>query len=477
MKIILWLLLSAIFVSATCVHASIQQDPPPQEPAPAPQQPAPPPATEPQVTGRPFDIPQPDIFEQQRQQQQMQQMLDAFGIDSGDSRRNSRQILQPHFAPVMKHDAEFDLRSIPLQDWLHGKDAAGLPWKIEIKDPTLRMDQRLELPYTAKIPAGSLNKSGPAHDLFFIMGISNTDGGWFVRPKIVHQSVKTALPSGVELWFSDWVFAQPGTYVLWFVLYDAETSKHNVARRRVQVSKLQHDPFPNATDHLPAVELPYLSDREGGTIVGFYGGLSLPVQNRRKLAVELMPILSPPEQWAGEITVVRDHNEETAAVVNTLSQLQLADGVISLTGLDVARHAVPFEQKDLSHIDWRGFLDALHGADTKTVSAKMLAESKTTGAYFRNTLSQHLVEPGEALRVVIVVSSPMVFQRGSDLQLQSACHCRVYHLRFRHNAKDVFDDIEKLLKPLHPKTFNLITPNDMRKALAEIIRDLEEPGN
>src|SRR6266576_1130853 len=162
MKTILWLLLSAIFVSATCLHASVQQDPPPQEPSPAPQQP-PPPTTEPQVTGRPADIPQPDIFEQQRQQQQQQmlQMLDAFGIDSGDSRRNSQQISQPHFAPVMKHDAEFDLRSIPLQDWLHAKDVADLPWKIEIKDPALRMDQRVELAYTARIPARSLNKLGP----------------------------------------------------------------------------------------------------------------------------------------------------------------------------------------------------------------------------------------------------------------------------------------------------------------------------
>ena len=37
---------------------------------------------------------------------------------------------------------------------------------------------------------------------------------------------------------------------------------------------------------------------------------------------------------------------------------------------------------------------------------------------------------------------------------------------------DVFDEIEKIIKPLHPRTFNLLTPRDLRKAIAEIMDDL-----
>jgi hypothetical protein len=41
-------------------------------------------------------------------------------------------------------------------------------------------------------------------------------------------------------------------------------------------------------------------------------------------------------------------------------------------------------------------------------------------------------------------------------------------------VNDVFDEIEKIIKPLHPKTFNLITAQDMRKAIAEIVNDLSK---
>jgi hypothetical protein len=36
----------------------------------------------------------------------------------------------------------------------------------------------------------------------------------------------------------------------------------------------------------------------------------------------------------------------------------------------------------------------------------------------------------------------------------------------------VFDDVAKLLKPLHPKTFDIPSAADLRKALAEVIKDL-----
>jgi hypothetical protein len=36
----------------------------------------------------------------------------------------------------------------------------------------------------------------------------------------------------------------------------------------------------------------------------------------------------------------------------------------------------------------------------------------------------------------------------------------------------VFDELENLMKPLHPKTFNILTPIDLRKAVADIIQEL-----
>ena len=480
------LLVFAVLVFATTAPALAQQDPPPQEQSPPPQQPQP----EPEPQAPPFERPgvgieQPTGFNRERSpemdrldQERNRQILDSLGVDPTASSRTGRRTIQPHFAPVMRHDAEFDLQSIPLVEWLSAKDAAQIPWKIEVKSPDVRMDQRLEIAYMARIPAKQLNKLANVHELFFIIGVNGADGKWLVEPKVVHQAVKSELPNDIELWFSDWIFTQPGNYVLWFVLYDRETEKHNVAKRPVKVSQLNNDPFPNMTERLPAIELPRFSDREGGTVLGVYGGLHLPVENKRDIHVDLLSVLSPPEQWAGQKEIVRSHNEQTVAAVNTLSQMRLASGSISITGLDVTRREMPFQLGDSRQLDWTNFAAALHeSTNTQTVSTETLLGNKTGGAFFRNSVNQILADSVEPMRVLIVITSSLRFERGSDLQplkLQGDCRCRVYHLRFRHSVNDVFDDIEKLLKPLRPKTFNLVTAEDLRKALAGIIRDLEQ---
>ena len=125
-------------------------------------------------------------------------------------------------------------------------------------------------------------------------------------------------------------------------------------------------------------------------------------------------------------------------------------------------------------------MEALKKAQSPELSAQALQGSKNNGAFFREFLSQRINSEGfdgSPIRVLIIVTSSQLFQRGSDLtplQVEGDCRCRVYHLRFRLNMADVFDEIEKIIKPLHPRTFNLITPRDLRKAIAEIVGDLEK---
>jgi hypothetical protein len=79
------------------------------------------------------------------------------------------------------------------------------------------------------------------------------------------------------------------------------------------------------------------------------------------------------------------------------------------------------------------------------------------------------------MRVFIVVSGSLLFAEGSDvkpLNWEGDCNCRVYHLRLKLNKDDVFDDLAKLMKPLHPRKFDIMTPRDFRKALADIVEDL-----
>jgi hypothetical protein len=59
------------------------------------------------------------------------------------------------------------------------------------------------------------------------------------------------------------------------------------------------------------------------------------------------------------------------------------------------------------------------------------------------------------------------------LKLVENCKCRAYYVRLKQNSNSPFDEIDKIIRPLNPRIFNVTTGLDFRKALAEIIHDLE----
>ena len=373
-----------------------------------------------------------------------------------------------------------DLKSIPISDWINGGERAEIPWDLRLSDPYLRIDQRLEVSYVIRLSAKDLNRTGKAHELFFVSRISSPDGEWLDQPNIARYVVEQELPKGVQTQFFMRVCVQPGDYVLWLVLYDRQTGKHNVAKRRIRVSEFRGDPLPDIYRHMPLVEFPQIDESEQNGPGFLTGGLYLPVHNKHALEVELISTLSPPEQWTGRTRVLRSHNDNTIGAIIALSQLELADGTLSITGLDLVRHQVIFEEPSIRGPNWQSLMEALKKAQSPELSAQALQGSKNNGAFFREFLSRRINSEGfdrSPIRVLIIVTSSQLFPRGSDLtplQVEGDCHCRVYHLRFRLNMADVFDEIEKIIKPLHPRTFNLITPRDLRKALAEIVEDLEK---
>ena len=371
-----------------------------------------------------------------------------------------------------------DLRSIPISDWLNGGEHSEIPWTFSVSNPYLRVDQRLEVGYTARISSKNLNRSGDMHELFLINRISSPDGEWLNEAQIVRHTVQQ-LPKNVQAEFFMRFVVQPGDYILWVVLYDRATGKHNLAKRRVRVTEIRGDPLPDLYSRMPLVEFPEVV--ESNSSLSFVSSpLYLPVRNKRPLQVELISMLSPPEQWTGRMRTMRTHNDNTLGALAALSQVELTDGSLSIMGLDLARRRVMFEQRDFRRVEWDSLMTAMKKAQSPDISAAALQGSKSNGAFFREILNQRLTEESvdeDAMRVIIVVTSSQLFESGSDLrplQVEGDCNCRVYYLRFRLNFNDVFDQLEKFMKPLHPRVFNLLTPRDLRRAIGEIVEDLRK---
>ena len=372
-----------------------------------------------------------------------------------------------------------NLRSIPISDWLNAGEHSEIQWRVNIRQPYLRVDQRLEVAYSIRITGKELNRSGNTHELFLVSRISSPDGEWLHEPNIVRHTAEQ-LDNSLQAEFFMRVVVQPGEYILWVVLYDRETGKHSVARRRIRVSEIRGDPLPDLYSRMPLVEFPELGELTGEGIAFVESELYLPVRNKRPMQVELISMLSPPEQWTGRMRVLRAHNDSTLGALAALSQIELSEGSLSITGLDLARRQVMFEQRDFEQVRWNSLVDAMKKAQSPDISADALQGAKSNSAFFREILNQRLTDDspdGEMMRVVIVVTSSQLFENGSDLrplQLEGDCNCRVYYLRFRLNLNDVFDQLEKLMKPLRPRVFNLMSARDLRKAIGEIVEDLEK---
>src|SRR3989442_3474935 len=137
-----------------------------------------------------------------------------------------------------------DLRSIPISDWLNAGEHSDIPWNFNVREPYLRIDQRLEVPYTVRLSGKDLNRSGDNHELFLVSRISTPDGEWLNEPRIIRHPIDQ-LPKSVQVEFLMRVVAQPGDYILWAVLYDRKTGKHSMAKRRIRVAEIRSDPLPD----------------------------------------------------------------------------------------------------------------------------------------------------------------------------------------------------------------------------------------
>jgi hypothetical protein len=250
-------------------------------------------------------------------------------------------------------------------------------------------------------------------------------------------------------------------------------------KRHIRIPQFSSDTLPNLNSRLPAAEFPRVNGGSPAAPETSPGPILLPITTKNPLHVELIPILAAPDQWSGRSDLVRFDNNEVLAATGVLSQMQLKSGSASLFTLDLINRTVPFSQSDLSEFDWTSLANTFTPvADNQRVSLPALQALKQRSDFLRNWILERLrlpLVPERAKRVMIFISGTLSFARGSDLSpLRSGCSddCRVYHLRMRVSSDDVFDDLGKLIQPLHPKTFNIYLPADFRKALGEITQEL-----
>ncbi len=370
-----------------------------------------------------------------------------------------------------------ELFELPIGEWLSEGTVEELRWDLDVEDAELRMDQRLVLPLTARVRTDDLETDNIERDLTVWSWLTDREERLLAYSGPVRYTSGAGPSRDGEITFSLEPVVTPGDYLLWVLLYDAVSERHNLVREDIEVDTIDDDPFPGSFAGFPPASFPEED--------AFVGDLAFPIESTRALQIELIAVLSMPEHRSSD-TARNRHIDNVGDALRFLSQLDPARGSVSARGLDLVRREVVFEQPELERLDLERLTEAFESANAPSISLEALAGRLENPVFFREYVEGHVasrVADGNEvarrdtpLKVLIFVSGFSRFADGADrseVDIDGRCDCRVYHVRIRQSIRDLFDEVNGILDPLSPRTLNVLSPRELRNAIGQIVEDLE----
>jgi hypothetical protein len=270
---------------------------------------------------------------------------------------------------------------------------------------------------------------------------------------------------------------------------------------------------------LPEVEFVTIADPpDGWYLPDVSSRLTLPVENERPVRVEVVVNESPTELATGRTGRVMKRNMgNLIPALRVLSEMDLKNGSINVTLLDLERRKVSFSQEQAGKLDWGRLRAALIENDPNRIDVHALENHEQNAQFFVSEVRKRLESTesngdvplglsADPARVLIVLSGPMAFPKGQDLRPIEAPDpgARVFYVRYYPPRPAIFsglpsqqggpgrrgaaspppgyggpnrgasleDSLGRTLKPLGPRTFEVTTPTEFRNALAAIMSEV-----
>jgi hypothetical protein len=320
--------------------------------------------------------------------------------------------------------------------------------------------------------------------------------------------------------FQQNTFILPGEYSVAAAVYDRESREHSLKKMKLRVSELARDPLREPWRDLPRVEfagLPEPPDR--WYLPEIASRLYLPVKTERPVRVEVVVNESPTEMAIGGRTgrVSRRNMSNLIPALKVISQMEIGNGSINVTLLDLERRKVSFTQEGAGKLDWTRLRAALLENDPDQIDVRALENHEQNAQFFVSEVRKRLERTevngdvplglsAEPVRVLIVLSGPMAFPRGQDLRPIEAPPepgSRVFYIRYNPPVSNqggttlggfsgrrgrgpapntgvgvrgvlTQDSLVGTLKPLVPRLFDVTTANEFRSALAAIMNEISQ---
>jgi hypothetical protein len=384
-------------------------------------------------------------------------------------------------AEVTRAPREF---AFAAEEWLREPDCAEIPWHIQIMPPRLTLMERQLVEVRAEMRATDLQKRSVKRTLQVLAKVADEDGDWFEDESYAQIVLDKPISKKDSLEFVVGVFLRPGKYQVALVMYDTELKQRNVGRKWIEVAPLKNDPLPQLESGLPAVEF---VDQVGQGWQFPAARLTLPVKARHPVEVDVLVNFSPSALYTGRTRALRRNVSAFLQITHVLSQLDVEPGCVRLSGIDVLGLKVLFEDVDPETADWDKIVRAALQVSAPVVDVGTLQGRKETAAFFSNFMQRTVKEARPACRgprgerperAYIVAGSGMLFPNGTHVEPMPPvpCECRVYYLRGHLEYGAMWDEMERVMKPLRPRRLDVEGAEQFRSALASIVADLEGPA-
>lgn len=392
---------------------------------------------------------------------------------------------------------------VPLAAWLHASDRQDFPWQVRVGRPWLTFQQRRLTQVEVSFHISDLLKAGISlPDLYFVVKLGREDGSWFFG-----QSYRRFVPPP-DLKPSDHVrsianvYVVPGTYRVAVMAYDALHRRGNLVRQTLNVPVLKEDPLPGTERDLPKVEfLPPANPMRIGRgrfqawltmdpwALGA-GDLAIPVATTRPVLVDVVANVSLSEVTNQRHSEAPDWIYQINAatllqVGHVFSQLDLKNGCVRLSMVDLRRQKIFVDHVEVHALDWITIRRELESLNRNKIDVGALAGQKQEPAFLARYLEGlwtatqecRLSDPQPA-HVLIMVSDAFVFPNGAKMTTVDPRRMmgnEAYYLRLVPAIGAHWDELRAVLKPVHPVQFDVANSRDFRKVLAHLSASLGNP--
>jgi hypothetical protein len=410
----------------------------------------------------------------------------------------------------------------PFDKWVAQGPRQEVPWKVHMSADRLSFHQRLIATIQVEVPGPELLKRSHDEDLVLLIQVRNGEGVSSRNFGLLELDNLKPEMKRSDIEFSWQAFAVPGQYEVSVALWDKKSGEHNFLRQLFHVDAYKNDPLPEMWRGLDAFE--FWSAKRDGPDYMFHSDVEghphLPLVTRRPIQMEVLLDLTPSaEIFRGNYGYYNRYLGAALPMFKLFNQIDVRNGSRNAAALDLVQRHMVFEQDDGKDLDWAILRKALSPDNGPgMVSVKDLQNRKQSPVYLREEIVRRLKaaldQPAghgeKPLHVFVVIGSPMdfyVFPTLPAIETGNEQDCVIYYIQFNifeHEQPRTYDpmrhrngglnrdrnsdrdadnfergrfngnagSVEKMMKPLKMRAFQVRSPDDVRRALAKIMDDM-----